>query len=97
MPYSLEFHPDALDEWRALDNSVRTALKRKLAKRLEHPHVPASRLHGDLANCYKIKHDRTGHRLVYEVMDDRLVVQVIAIGQRSALDAYRRAAGRTEN
>ena len=33
-------------------------LKKKLAKRLQAPHVPSAKLHGDLKNTYKIKlHD----------------------------------------
>lgn len=94
MPYAIEFHPDAWVEWNSLDNSVRASLKKKLAKRLEEPHVPASRLHGDLANCYKVKHDKTGHRLVYEVIDDRVVVYVLAVGERARLDAYLKASRR---
>ena len=88
MAYELGFHPEAWDEWNRLDNSVRIALKKKLAKRLESPHVPASALRGDLANCYKLKHDKTGHRLVYEVIDDRVIVYVLAVGERAQLGAY---------
>jgi len=44
MSYELNFHPDALDEWRKLDRSVREQFKKKLAERLEDPRVPASQL-----------------------------------------------------
>ena len=89
MTYELEFHPDAWAEWNRLDNGVRAALKKKLAKRLESPHVPASLLRGDLANCYKLKNDSTGHRLVYEVIEERVIVYVLAVGERARLGAYR--------
>jgi mRNA interferase RelE/StbE len=65
MSYDLEFHPDALKEWRALDNSVRGQLKKKLAERLQEPHVAASRLSGH-PQRYKIKLRSVGFRLVYE-------------------------------
>lgn len=94
MTFALEFHPDAWAEWNSLDNSVRETLKKKLLERLEQPHVPASCLHGDLVDCYKVKHDKTGHRLVYEVIDDRVVVYVLAVGERARLDAYRKASRR---
>ncbi len=48
------FLPSALDEYRAPDGAVRANLKKLLAKRLDHPHVPGDELHGGLANCYKI-------------------------------------------
>lgn len=94
MAYELEFHVAALKEWQRLDNSVRHFLKKKLEKRLENPHIEGSRLHGDLQHCYKIKNDRTGHRLVYQVIDARITVYVLSIDKRDDLTAYRLAAHR---
>ncbi len=93
MSYELAFHPDALAEWRALDNSVRTQFKKKLAERLEHPHVPAARLAGR-QNRYKIKLRTVGYRLVYEVVDNRLLIIVVAVGKRERNAVYKAAAGR---
>ena len=94
MSFELRFEPDALKEWQSLDKSVREPLKRKLAKRLEQPHVLNERLHHRLSNCYKIKNDKTGHRLVYRVMDKQVVVLVLAVGKRERLEAYLKAAQR---
>ncbi|KQB17100.1 type II toxin-antitoxin system RelE/ParE family toxin [Rhodobacter capsulatus] len=93
MTYSLEFHESALKEWKALGASVREQFKKKLAERLESPHVPASRLHG-AQNRYKIKLRASGHRLVYEVRDAQIVVAVIAVGKRERNAVYRAAAKR---
>lgn len=41
MSYELGFHPDALEEWRKLDTSVREVFKKKLVERLLNPRVPA--------------------------------------------------------
>jgi mRNA interferase RelE/StbE len=89
--YSLEFHPLALKEWRQLDRTVQLQFKTQLRKRLAQPHVPSARLHGELKNTYKIKLQRLGYRLVYEVNEKRLVVYVIAIGKRSLDAAYTKA------
>ena len=97
MAYELEFHPAALSEWQSLDNSVRLLLKKKLEKRLNSPHVLGARLHGDLRHCYKIKNDVTGHRLVYQVLDDRAVVYVLSVDKREDLIVYRSAAQRFDN
>ena len=85
-----------MKEWKALDGSVRQPLKKALARRLENPCVPASRLHGKLANCYKIKLAAVGYRLVYAVEDDRLVVLVLAIDRRDKNAVYDLASGRVE-
>lgn len=88
MSYELQFHPAALSEWRNLDGSIRTQLKRKLAERLENPRVPASRLIGG-RDRYKIKLRNAGYRLVYEVRDSVLVVLVVAVGRRDRNAAYK--------
>jgi len=97
LSYELEFHPVALKEWQGLDNSVRLLLKKKLETRLKNPHVDSARLHGDLQHCYKIKNDKTGHRLVYQVIEDRIIVFVLSIDKREDLKAYRLAEQRVNN
>ncbi len=87
MTFKLEFEKRALREWRKLGHSVREQFKKKLAERLERPHVPASALSGR-RNRYKIKLRSSGYRLVYEVCDDRIVLLVIAIGKREGDDVY---------
>lgn len=93
MTFELQFHPDALDEWRRLDSTVREQLKKKLAERLVEPRVPAARLSGQ-RDRYKIKLKSLGYRLVYEVRGAELVVLVVAVGKRERNALYRRAADR---
>lgn len=92
--FSLEFHPEALEEWKALDKSVREVLKKKLAKRLNEPRVQADALRNQLSGCYKIKNRSSGHRIVYEVFDSELIVYVIAVDKRADSIVYTRAASR---
>ena len=92
--YRLKFVPDAWREWQALDGSIKQALKPLLAKRLQNPHVPGALLHRELAGCYKIKLLKQGHRLVYVVEDDELVVLVLSVGKREDNAAYLAAAKR---
>lgn len=92
--YRLKFMPEALEEWNALDGGAKGPLRKALKKRLEQPHVPGSRLHGDLTNCYKIKLRKQGYRLVYSVDDDVLVVLVLAVGKRENMAAYLSASRR---
>lgn len=92
--YRLMFLPAALVEYRALDGAVRANVKKLLAKRLDNPHVPGGELHGDLANCYKIKLLKQGVRLVYQVEDDKLVVLVLAVDGREDNAACKSAMAR---
>jgi mRNA interferase RelE/StbE len=91
MNYELLFHPDALDEWGKLDKTVREQFKKKLAERLQNPHVPVAKLSGQ-KNRYKIKLRSMGYRLVYEVVDAKLIVTVVAVGKRERNAVYKSAA-----
>lgn len=90
MSYSLEFVEDALNEWQKLNNSIKQPLKKKLLKILENPRIPKNQLSGH-TNRYKIKLRSVGYRLVYEVIDDRITVLVIAVGRRENNEVYQRA------
>ena len=92
--FSLEFHVLALKEWQKLDNSVKDQFKKQLEKRLLNPRVASAKLHGDLDNFYKIKLRSIGYRLVYEVIDHKLVILVIAVGKRNQEEVYKKASSR---
>lgn len=92
--YKLRFMPEALEEWRHLDGSIQSVLKKLLAKRLDQPHVPGGALHGPLAGCYKIKLRQQGVRLVYAVEDDHLLVTVVAVDKREHGVVYESAMAR---
>ena len=93
--FVLKLLPTALKEWEKLDRPIQLQLKKKLAERLDNPHVPASRLYG-FPNHYKIKLRASGYRLVYEVQDAVICVLVIAVGKRDKLDVYKKAKKRRE-
>lgn len=87
MTYELEFSEKAWKEWKKLGATVRDQFKKKLQERLVNPHVPGDRLNG-LGNAYKIKLRSAGYRLVYRVVDEVLVVTVIAVGKRERGEVY---------
>ena len=88
--YSLEFLPSARKEWDKLGEPIRRQLTKKLGERLNNPRILSARLR-DMPDCYKIKLRRAGYRLVYRVYDERIVVQVVAIGRRDRDEAYETA------
>lgn len=93
MTYKLIFLPSAKKEWDKLDPPTREQLKKKLTKRLENPRVPKDKL-SEMKDCYKIKLRDCGYRLVYQVIDHQIIVQVIAIGSRDEKEVYAVASAR---
>lgn len=90
MTYELRFRAEAKKEWDELGATIRSQFKKKLAERLDNPHVPSARLHGSQKR-YKIKLRAVGYRLVYEVREAELIVSVIAVGKRDRNAVYRHA------
>lgn len=87
MIYNLEFEENALKEFKKLGATVKEQFKKKLATVLANPHIPANKLH-HMAGCYKIKLRSSGYRLVYKVIDDDVVVFVLAVGKRDRSEVY---------
>ena len=54
------------------------------------PTCYGDRLNG-LGNAYKIKLRSAGYRMVYRVVDEVLVVTVVAVGKRERGDVYKNA------
>lgn len=87
MSYELAFKTSALKEWKKLGHTVQAQFKKKLAERLDNPHVPSAALSG-ATNVYKIKLRQAGYRLVYAVQDEVVTVTVIAVGKRDRNEVY---------
>ena len=90
-PHTLAFEASALEEWKALDGSVKEPLRKLLQKRLEQPRLPGAELDGELRDCYKIKLRKQGYRLVYRVLDGVLLVLVLAVDKRADGAVYAKA------
>ncbi|QIW15643.1 addiction module toxin RelE [Pasteurellaceae bacterium RH1A] len=93
MTYAIEFIPSAEKEFRKLDLSLRKQFVEKLKERAQAPRVPSAKLHG-MKDCYKIKLRNAGYRLVYQVIEERIVVKVISVGKREGNAVYTKAQSR---
>lgn len=93
MKYTIEFIKSSEKEFRKLDLALRKQFVEKLKERAENPRVESAKLRG-MKDCYKIKLRNSGYRLVYQIIDDRVVVKVIAVGKRERNDVYQKASMR---
>ncbi|MEI7368417.1 type II toxin-antitoxin system RelE/ParE family toxin [Pectobacterium sp. 1950-15] len=93
MSYSVKFREDALKEWLKLDKTIQQQFAKKLKKCCENPHIPSAKLRG-MKDCYKIKLRASSFRLVYEVIDDILIIAVVAVGKRERSGVYHLASER---
>ena len=97
MEYKIEFHPAALKEFCELDGSIKKLVKKQLDKLKTSPFLGE-----ELGN--KNGYDFTGYRkmyackkqirIVYSVINDLLLVHIIAIGKREDMEVYSTASER---
>ena len=85
--YRLQFLPEAKAEWDKLDGSMRQQFAKVLLRRHDNPRVPAAALTA-MPDCYKIKLRTAGFRLVYQVIDEMLLLLTIAVGKRDKSTVY---------
>lgn len=90
MTYTIKFRESAAKEWDKLDKALQQQFAKKLKKCCEKPHVPSAKLRG-MPGCYIIQLRASGFRLVYEVIDDVLIIAVLAVGKREHSDVYQLA------
>ncbi|HHX35617.1 MAG TPA: type II toxin-antitoxin system RelE/ParE family toxin [Gammaproteobacteria bacterium] len=88
--YQLGFGRRAQKEWNKLSKPIQLQFALKLKERLKSPHVAKDALSG-MPHCYKIKLRSIGFRLVYQVIDQTLIVTVVAVGKRERNEVYRKA------
>lgn len=93
MIYTVKFREDALKEWQKLDKTIQQQFAKKLKKCCENPHISSAKLRG-LKDCYKIKLRSSGFRLVYQVIDDKVIIAVVAVGKRERSEVYNLASER---
>jgi len=91
--YIVKFREEAFKEWQKLDKSLQQQFAKKLKKCCDNPHIPSAKLCG-IKGCYKIKLRASGFRLVYQVIDDQLIIAVVAVGKRERSDVYQLASER---
>jgi mRNA interferase RelE/StbE len=88
MIYDLIFTKQSKKEWKKLGHTVISQFKKKLKERLINPKVQKDKLSG-YNNIYKIKLRSSGFRLVYEVIDDKIIVLVLTVGKRENDKVYK--------
>ncbi|AZS59261.1 type II toxin-antitoxin system mRNA interferase toxin, RelE/StbE family (plasmid) [Pectobacterium parmentieri] len=93
MTYKIKFRTDALKEWNHLDKSIQQQFAKKLKVCAENPHIPSAKLRG-MPDCYNIKLRASGFRLVYQVINNELIIAVVAVGKREHNQVYNLASKR---
>jgi len=92
--YEIKFHPLVESDLKELNNSVRIEVFKKLKKVQQSPEIGellGNKNNMNLTGLRKVYVYKKQVRIVYEIRDNILVVNVIAIGKREEMEVYKKA------
>lgn len=100
MKFKIIFHPDAAREISGLDNQQKLLVLKQI-KKLSLTPATGKKLGNkqglDLTGYRKMYADRKKIRIVYKIVEKKILVQIIAIGKRDNMKAYKKAANRIQD
>ena len=97
MEYEVKFHPAALKEFFELDGSIKKLVKKQLDKLKTSPLLGeelGNKNGYDLSGYRKMYACKKQVRIVYSVVENVLLVNIIAIGKREDMEVYATASER---
>lgn len=97
--YSIEYHPELEQDLKALGHSMTLLVFKKLKKIAENPMVGVelgNKANMNLTGYKKVYVDKKRVRIVYKIVEDKVVVYVIAVGKRDDMEVYGKASNRLE-
>lgn len=97
MNYKVFLTDEAAEDFRRLDGSVKKQVAKQLKKLEETPHlgVPLGNMRGfDLTGYYKLYAAKKSIRIVYRIIEDEILVEVVGIGKRADFEVYAEVARR---
>lgn len=95
--YAIEFFPDVEDDLKQLDHRVRLLVFKQLMKLSVSPQLGdllGNKSGMDLSGCRKMYVDHKRVRIVYRILEEVIIVEVIAIAARDEMAVYREASQR---
>ncbi len=98
--YEIKYHPLVEEDLEQLNHSVCIEVFKKLKKIQTSPELGqllGNKNNMDLMGLRKVYVAKKQVRIVYEIIDNLLVVKVITIGKREDMEVYKQAQQRRKN
>ncbi|CAA6808255.1 MAG: RelE/StbE replicon stabilization toxin [uncultured Sulfurovum sp.] len=97
--YDYKFHPEAEKELEKLNRSVQILFTKTLKKILKSPELGidlGNKNNLNLSGLKKMYFEHKRYRVVYQILDDEVIIHLIAIGKRDKMEVYEKAGERVE-
>jgi len=97
--YEYKFHPEAEKELAKLNHSIQLLFTKALKKILKSPELGidlGNKNNLNLSGLKKMYFDHKRYRIVYQILEEEIVIHLIAIGKRDKMEVYEKASKRIE-
>lgn len=97
--YTIEYHPELEEDLKALGRSTALLVFKKLKKIAQNPILGVdlgNKANMNLSGYKKVYVDKKRVRIVYKIIEDRIVVYVISVGKIDEMEVYEKASFRME-
>ena len=95
--YAIEFHEGVDKDFKDLGHRVTLLVYKKLKKLAQNPSIGddlGNKANLDLSGLLKVYVDNKKVRIVYEIRENKVVIFVVAVGKRDAMEVYKKASSR---
>ncbi len=97
MSYSLRFHPKVDEDLKEFSYTQKRLIFKQLQKIEKSPEL--GQLLGnkngyDLSGCRKMYADNKQIRIVYKIVEEQIIIEVVALGKRNEMEVYKKASQR---
>jgi len=97
--YNFKFHPDAQKELKKLNKSVQILFTKKLKQIINSPEIGldlGNKNNINLSGFKKTYFNNRKYRIVYEIIENEILIHIIAVGKREEMDVYKKANSRVD-
>ena len=92
--YDYKFHPEAQKELSKLNKSIQILFTKTLKKILTSPELGidlGNKNNLNLSGLKKMYFDHKRYRIVYQILEEEIVIHLLAIGKRDKMEVYEKA------
>ncbi len=97
MNYSIIFHPKIEDDLKVFSHTQKKLILKQFQKIVKSPEL--GKLLGnkngyDLSGFRKMYADNKQIRIVYKIVEEKIIIEVVALGKRDEMEVYKKASQR---
>jgi len=93
MKYKIEFIPEAVDDYKKFDGSIKKIVNKKLEELSDNPFLGenlGNKYNINLTGFYKLYINNKKHRIIYRIINDNIeIIEIWGIGKRDKEEIYR--------